>query len=100
MTARSLPLDEARAGMTLAEDVCDCRHALLLPKGTRLTESHLAALSLRKIPRVAITPPPLGEAEIEAARQRLDHLFRRVGDDDLSRALQRTVLDYRREQGK
>lgn len=93
----SLSLAEAQPGMTLAEDVKDSGRSVLLPKGTVLAASHLASLARRGITQLSVLAPAAAPSaeEIEATRLRLDHLFRRVGDDDLSRALQRTVMDFR-----
>ena len=96
LPSQILPLEQAAAGMTLAEDVKDGR-SVLLPKGTVLNAAQLSSLGRRGVTQLSVlcpaaTPSP---EEIEATRARLERLFRRVGDDDLSRALQRAVLDFR-----
>ena len=91
-----LDLSLAEPGMTLAEDVKDGR-STLLPKGTLLNENHLQSLARRGVAQLSVLAPvaaPRPE-DIEAARRRLDYLFRRVGDDDVNRALQKAVLDFR-----
>lgn len=94
--AKGIDLDQAEPGMILAEDVKDGRN-VLLPKGSVLSAGQLASLKRRGVTQIEVECPaqPPSEAEIEAARQRLNHLFRRVGDDDLSRALQGAILEFR-----
>ena len=96
LPCQNLRLEQAAAGMTLAEDVKDGKN-VLLPKGTVLNATHLSALGRRGVTQLSVQRPTAAPSpeEIEATRARLDRLFRRVGDDDLSRALQRAVLGLR-----
>ncbi len=94
--AQDIELDQAQPGMILAEDVKDGR-TVLLPKGSVLSAPQLSSLARRGVAQLRVECPavPPTSEEIEAARQRLAHIFRRVGDDDLSRALQGALLNFR-----
>lgn len=94
MKILTLSIAEARPGMKLAADICDAKQAVLLPAGTALTASHLSALPRHGVVQIPVERPPLTVQEEEPVRRRLNHLFRRVGDDELSRALERSILAY------
>lgn len=103
MNARSktIPLDQAEAGAVLAVDVCDAAGHTLLAAGALLSVASIASLRQRGITAVSIEQP-MTEAELAAQRaaavQRLDHLFRRTGDDPLMNRLRDAVLALRLEQ--
>jgi len=100
-----LPLDQATAGMTLSEPLCDAKGEVLLPQGATLTEAVLAALERRGIDVLPIATDDdaaqLSEAELEAlrerARERIAQLFRRCGSEGAAGLLKRYVTDLRME---
>lgn len=96
-----IPLDEARAGMCLAEDLEDGNGQMLLPKGAELAEATLKSLARRGIERVSVVVEVAVDeavlaAQREASRQRLQHLFR-LAQDPTSQALLHLMLEYRME---
>jgi len=79
-----IDLDDAAAGMTLAQDLLDSGGAVLLPRDATLTDSLLGALRRRGVQRcVVVVEAAVDEAELERERERrlgrLEHLFRHVG---------------------
>ncbi|MDE2585606.1 MAG: hypothetical protein KGN39_09425 [Betaproteobacteria bacterium] len=101
MSSQWIPLDEARAGMCLADDLRDGNGQMLLPKGTELAESTLKSLARRGIEQVPVVVEAVVDEEAlaarrEAARQRLQHLFR-LAQDSTSQALLHLMLEYRTE---
>lgn len=99
---RRVDLERAKPGMVLAESVTDRKGTVLLPKATVLSGGLLAGLARRGISHVLVTAPAASEAtgedsnaRKEAVILRVAHLFRRVGDDATTRALEAAVLDYR-----
>jgi hypothetical protein len=98
-SSRLTPIDEARAGMVLAEAVVD-GGAVLLPAGATLSDSTLASLLRRgvEVVHVRIAPEPSADVmEVDPAQQglRLDRLFRtsmHTGSTDLLRNL---IQSYR-----
>ena len=100
MSQRLLPLQQVAAGMRLATDVRDSRGAILLAAGGELNESLLAALRRRGIEQVSVVDQAMEseaerEAQREAIRIRLAHLFRQAGDTEADRLLFEAMLDYR-----
>ena len=96
-----IALDEARAGMCLAEDLRDASGQMLLPKGTELAEGTLKSLSRRGIEQLPVVVEVVEDegalaARREASRQRLQHLFR-LAQDPTSQALLHLMLEYRME---
>ena len=99
---RELPLEEAQAGMVLADDVCDARGTVLLPKGAGLTETALTSLARRGVEVLAVLVPlELTDDQIAARQaeltQRLDWLFRLVGNDEPARVLKEQIGLYMQE---
>lgn len=99
---RELPLDEVEAGMVLADDVCDARGAVLLPKGASLTDAVLTGLGRRGVETLPVlVAPTLTDDELAARREqqarRLDHLFRLAGNDRPARELKRLISLYMQE---
>jgi hypothetical protein len=94
-------LSEAQPGMVLAEVLLDRQGQVLLAQGTVLTESMLASLARHDVAMLPIlaadtAPPSPAPAAVQA---RLDHIFRKTGDDDAGRwatgLLRRYVQAYR-----
>ena len=93
-----ISLEEASAGMQLAEDLLDTAGHVLLPKGAELSAATLVSLSRRGIEHLAVEIPDAPEdveGRREAMRQRLLQVFRRSGDDPTTRALLHAILEHR-----
>jgi hypothetical protein len=96
---RTIPLDQAEAGMVLASDVT-VGGKVLLARGTVLGVAQIGALARREVPELAVLARiARSAAEIEALRaaqeRRVQRLFRRAGSDATMQALQRAVREYR-----
>lgn len=85
--------------MTLAEPVFDDRGAMLLPRGTVLTEAMLLSVRRRGIDQLVILDDTVSDAELAQERERLQQrlalLFRRCGDQGSSALLLQSVTQYR-----
>ena len=105
----SMPIAEARAGMVLAETVCDGSGAVLLAAGATLTEVTLNALRRRGIASLGIVAnndaedadgEPINSAAREAERvrqcERLARLFRHNAALGATGALLERLVHYRR----
>ncbi|MES2150190.1 MAG: hypothetical protein V4508_10385 [Pseudomonadota bacterium] len=99
MTARTIAIEAAGAGMRLACELADGGGIVLLPAGALLTEANLAALRRRG---VTVLQVRTGEAAPEAApddaaraRLRLAHLFRASAGVGAGDALLARLLHYR-----
>ncbi|MBN9421437.1 MAG: hypothetical protein BGO63_16365 [Candidatus Accumulibacter sp. 66-26] len=107
MAAKMLPIDQAEAGMVLADALRDAAGGVLLPQGATLTAAMLAGLRRREVAELSVdvcaepaAPPPdpeLRQIMRKAVEQRLRHLFRQAGDDAATRDFFQAVLDYRLE---
>lgn len=98
----TLPLNEAVAGMRLAAAVLDEAGHVLVPAGAELSESMLQGLQRRDVVEVVVEREVEEDPAAQAAYRakltaQLDHLFRKAGDADETRALYQAVLDYRME---
>jgi hypothetical protein len=84
---KRIALDEAEAGMTLADNLLDSGGMVLLPAGVALTDSSISSLHRRGITSISIEfeEPALSAAEVAALRQQVEQrlavLFRRCGSD-------------------
>ena len=108
----SMPITEARAGMVLAETVCDDSGAVLLAAGATLTEVTLNALRRRDIALLgivannddknadgeSINSAASAASEAERVRQcaRLARLFRHNAALGATGALLERLVHYRR----
>ena len=101
-----LPLAQVQPGMVLSSELLDTQGQVLLPEGTVLTETMIAALPRHGIDMVAVNRTDLNTLERdqeEAARQariaRLIHLFRHHDPDNdrdwSTNVLYKFVGDYR-----
>jgi len=101
MNSTVVDLDDASAGMVLAEALLDAHGAVLLPPGAVLSDSTLNSLRRRGVPSCSVLVPPEPEtAEQAAARrqqclERLQHLFRRSAETEATGELLRLLADYR-----
>lgn len=88
MNGRRVALDEAAAGMVLAEALLDGHGAVLLPSGTALSEATLASLRRRGVEHCSVleAAAPPDPAELARQRQhdveRLARLFRHLPAGD------------------
>lgn len=83
-SASEIDLDDAAAGMTLAQDLLDGSGGVLLPRDATLTDSLLGALRRRGVQRcVVVVAQAVDAAALERERERrlgrLEHLFRHAG---------------------
>lgn len=98
----TLPLSEAVAGLRLAAAVLDGAGHVLVPAGAELSAGILQGLQRREIAEVAVErdveeDPAAQAACLAKLAAQLDHVFRKAGDSDETRALYQAVLDYRME---
>jgi len=98
----TLPLSEAVVGLRLAAAVLDEGGHVLVPAGVELSVGMLQGLQRREITEVAVEreveeDPAAQAAYLAKLTTQLDHLFRKAGDSDETRALYQAVLDYRME---
>lgn len=93
-----LDLDDAVAGMTLAEPVLDGHGGMLLPRGTVLTDAMLLSVRRRGIDQLMVLDDAASDAELaqerERLKQRLALLFRRCGNQGSSALLLRSIALY------
>lgn len=96
-----IPLDDARPGMVLSDDLLDANGHILLRQGLELTAATLAALRHHRIETVAVTcnAPDGSDAGKTQTRheQRIALLFRKLGndEDDATGLLYQHILHYR-----
>lgn len=102
-------IDQAEAGMVLADDLLDGQGAVLLPQGAVLTDATLAGLRRRGIGHCTIVraPPEDGDGAGGAAARaaqaplrerqlaRLHYLFRHTADQEANATLLQLLTDYR-----
>lgn len=98
----TVPVGELQPGMRLASPVADEAGRILLPEGTELSESTIAALGRREIEAVRVElevedDPAVVEQYRRLVAERLDHLFRRAGEGAETRALYQAIVEYRME---
>lgn len=101
MGLKRVPLDHARAGMVLAQDVRDAGGGCLLAQGAELTDATLASLRRRGLDHVmvaeaeqALSPEQRAAREADI-RARIDRLFRKAASDPMLLKLHATILQYR-----
>ncbi|KXB28971.1 hypothetical protein AT959_19290 [Dechloromonas denitrificans] len=97
-----LPLSDAVVGLRLAAAVLDEAGHVLVPAGAELSESILQGLQRREIAEISVEHDVEEDPAAQAAYRaklaaQLDHIFRKAGDGDETRALYQAVLDYRME---
>ncbi|MEO7495813.1 MAG: hypothetical protein ABIT83_04890 [Massilia sp.] len=106
MNSDTIDIDDASAGMTLADDLHDSRGAVLLPAGASLSEATLNSLRRRGIERLCVqaaaaASEPADDAALEGERERqcarLQRLFRRSAGVQASDALLARLVQYRRQ---
>ena len=101
MNSTVVDLDDASAGMVLAEALLDAHGAVLLPPGAVLSDSTLNSLRRRGVPSCSVLVPPEPETPEQAAArrqqclERLQHLFRRSAQTEATGELLRLLADYR-----
>lgn len=95
-----ISLEQAAAGMVLAEALLDAHGGVLLPQGATLSEASLASLRRRGIASCSIAveeaeDPQLLAQRRERAMQRLQHLFRHSAGIEDTPLLLQLLSDYR-----
>ncbi len=95
-------LSDAKAGLLLAEDVCDQQGNCLLASDSILTEKKLSSIQTRHIDGFLIwQEQTLSKSEIieqrEAITARLAHRFRQMQDNPEMIRLHALLLTYRTE---
>jgi hypothetical protein len=104
MTGRykQIGIDDASAGMVLADAVYDSQGNVLLAKGTELSESTLAALRRRGVGGVRVGDDSLAPEQLAAERERVEarlaHLFRAADGSGAGAILREQLAAYRMEQ--
>ncbi|CAN7456776.1 hypothetical protein LJR289_003009 [Pseudoduganella sp. LjRoot289] len=102
MSSLTIAMDEARAGMMLAEDLTDGHGTVLLPSGAVLSDSMLASLRRRGVESCAIAAPDAGDGDGEdpaqasaRALERLQRLFRHSAETEATGQLLQLLATYR-----
>ena len=92
-------IDDAAAGMVLADPLLDTHGGTLLPKGAELTQTVLQSLHRRGVEQLVIVDDSMSDEEVarekERAEQRLARLFRHCTGQAGNDALRRCILRYR-----
>jgi len=84
---QKIPIDLAKPGMKLARAVTKENGMTIMAENMELTESLISRLENMKVDRITVHGHPVdmggaGAGTVYAERiKRLDHLFRRLGDD-------------------
>ncbi|MEF2231069.1 MAG: hypothetical protein V3571_09085 [Pseudodesulfovibrio sp.] len=84
---QKIPIDLAKSGMKLAKAVTKENGMTIMAEGMELTDSLISRLENMKVDRITVQGHPVdmggaGAGTVYAERiKRLDHLFRRQGDD-------------------
>jgi hypothetical protein len=95
---KRIPIDQAKPGMILAEDVVRKDGLLLAGRGSSVTPALIRALERMDLDSLpvddgqALTPEEQAQ-KIEKARDDLDARFSRVMDDPILAALHQTLWD-------
>lgn len=79
---RLTSLADAHPGMILSDAVCDAQGKVLLAQGVRLSDATLSALARHGIDSVPVANLAAPVRSGDAARARLDYLFRSNVRDD------------------
>jgi len=92
-------LEMATAGMVLSDAILDQQGKVLLPQGTVLTASTIAALGRHEIALLPVVVTGVAAPEVDAAAvtARLDYLFRgaAAAPDSATALLHGYILDFR-----
>jgi hypothetical protein len=98
---RAVPIDEAREGAVLYDDVRDAAGNVLLPRATALDAALLRGLARRGVAMLhVVADAPAQEhlaAERARVRARLAYLCRHAGDGPANGLLRLVVEQYRLE---
>jgi hypothetical protein len=101
-TVQAIAIDDAMAGMVLAEALCDPAGGVLLPAGATLTSATLASLRRRGIESLGVVgdsaaeDPGASAAERERQCARLARLFRHSAEVGATGELLERLYRYRR----
>lgn len=98
---KSIALDDAKAGMVLAEAIRDGSGGVLLLADTLLTDSLISSLCRRGIDTLLVIDDTISEEELRAEHERvmkrLDQLFRKVAPASAGALLRNAIRKYRIE---
>lgn len=101
VTVLAIPIDDATAGMVLAEALCDPAGSVLLPAGATLTSATLNSLRRRGIESLGVVGESAAEdagasaAERERKCARLARLFRHSAEAGATGELLERLYRYR-----
>ena len=99
-----LPLSKVKPGMVLADDLLDKVGHVLLPAGATLTERMLQAIGQHDIHQLSIVNDGAPEqdegADLQAKLQRIELLFRHIGDSEPANLLKTYIIHYRQGEAK
>lgn len=96
---RAVPIDEAREGAVLYDDVRDAAGNVLLPRATALDGAMLRSLARRGVAMLHVVAdepaPDHAAAERARVRARLAYLCRHAGDGPANGLLRLVIEQYR-----
>ena len=96
---RAVPIDEAREGAVLYDDVRDAAGNVLLPKATALDGAMLRSLARRGVAMLHVVADVAASDHVAAerarVRARLAYLCRHAGDGPANGLLRLVVEQYR-----
>ncbi|MFZ6745920.1 hypothetical protein ACO0LC_22060 [Undibacterium sp. JH2W] len=99
-----LPLSKVSPGTVLADDLLDKVGHVLLPAGTTLTERMLQAIAHHDIHQLSVAGAPNLKQEntqdMAAQLDRIDKIFRHIGDSEPANILKAYVIHYRQGESK
>ena len=97
---QKIPIDLARPGMKLGRAVTKENGMTIMAEGMELTESLISRLENMNVDRITVQGHPVdiggaGSGTVYAERiQRLDHLFRRLGEDKWMMRVKQRMAQY------
>ena len=98
---KHIAIDDASAGMVLADEVCDRQGNVLLARGATLSEGLLAALRRRGVEGVRIEDDSVSDEQLATERERVEarlaHLFRKQHGGKADALLRQQITAWRME---
>ncbi|XPV74938.1 MAG: hypothetical protein ACNI27_09880 [Desulfovibrio sp.] len=93
---QSVAIKFARPGMKLAKAVTHKNGMVVMGEGMELTDSHISKLEQMRIKSIVIHGAPAGgsDSDWDKMADRLDHLFRRYGEDPWMSRLQGALKNF------
>jgi hypothetical protein len=105
-------LDEIQPGMVLEKDVANLQGAVLLRKGSEITERHLNIFKTWGVSSIFIkeelsaadlggrTPGDVAQSEVIAAEKAINEKYAPYADDEIMQAIRAQAVKYRTAQIK